>query len=260
MIKISTPLSLFLILSASLPGQNIRQPEPIPLPPPIAAPRDVPYPGTIGLMVDVTDIQRRIVKVHETIPVQPGRLTLLYPKWIPGTHSPTGPISKMAGLAITAGGKKLEWVRDPIEVFAFHVTVPAGVTTVDADFEYLASIKGREGRISFSSKIVDLAWNTVALYPAGYFSRRINYLPGIRLPEGWGFASALEVGSREGSVVHFKETSFNTLVDSPLYAGVNFKRVDLSTGADNHVFLDVFADSPADLEIKPEHWSSTRIW
>ena len=58
-------------------AQEIRQPEPVPLPPPIAAPRDVPYPGTIDLAVDVTDIQRRIVNVREKIPVQPGDITLL---------------------------------------------------------------------------------------------------------------------------------------------------------------------------------------
>ncbi len=233
-------------------AQKIREPEPAPLPPPIAAPRDRPYPGTIDLSVDITDIQRRILNVHETVPVQSDEVTLLYPKWIPGNHSPTGPISKLAGLVITANGKRIEWVRDRVDVYAFHVAVPVGVKTLELEFQYLAPLRAREGRISMSSKIVDLAWNTVVLYPAGYFSRDIHVSPSIKLPEGWQFASALEVDSHTGDAVRFKDTTLDTLVDSPLYSGVNFKRLDLSTGPGNPVFLDVFSDSPSNLEITSE--------
>src|SRR6185312_9778058 len=116
--------------------------------------------------------------------------------------------------------------------------------TLDVKFQYLAPLRAREGRISISDKIADLAWNTVVLYPAGYFSRRINFAPTLKLLPGWKFASALTVQSQEANLIRFKETPLNTLVDSPLYAGVNFKRVDLSTGTNNQVFLDVFADKP----------------
>ncbi len=233
-------------------AQKIHEPEPAPLPPPIAAPRETPYPGVIELLVDLTDNQRRIVNVHETIPVQAGDLTLLYPKWIPGNHSPTGPISKVAGLVVTANGTRLNWVRDRVDVYAFHIVVPPEVKSIDVDFQFLPPLRAREGRISLSSKIVDLAWNTVLLYPAGHFARCIAFSPTVKLPQGWQFASALEVKSHEANTVHFKETMLNTLVDSPLYAGMNYKRVDLSTGADNQVFLDVFSDSPADLAATPE--------
>jgi predicted metalloprotease with PDZ domain len=224
----------------------------VPLPPPISAPADVQYPGTIDLHVDLTDITHRVLNVRETIPVEAGKLTLLYPEWIPGNHSPTGPISKLAGLVITAEGKRLDWVRDPVNVFAFHVDVPRGVKSLEVTFQFLAPVKGTEGRISISSKIADLSWNEVVLYPAGHFSRRINYAPSIQLPEGWKFATALEVKSQEGNLIHFKDTALNTLVDSPLYAGVNFKRVDLSTDPGNRVYLDVFADTPEELAITPE--------
>lgn len=233
-------------------AQNIEEPKPAPLPAPIAAPQDRAYPGTIGLLVDITDVQRRIVNVEETVPVSGSEITLLYPEWIPGNHSPTGPISEFAGLEITAGGKRIDWVRDRVNVYAFHVAVPGGVKTLDVKYQYLPPVKKTEGRISFSSKIIDLAWNTVVLYPAGYFSRCITYSPSIKLPEGWQFASALEEGSRDGRFVHFKDVPLNTLVDSPLYAGVNYKRLDLSTGPDNQVFLDVFADSPANLAVTPD--------
>jgi predicted metalloprotease with PDZ domain len=238
--------------STAVNAQRSPGPEPVPLPAPIVAPVDTPYPGTISLLVDLTDITHRVMDVHEKVPVEAGKLTLLYPEWLPGTHSPTGPISKMAGLVVTAEGKHLDWLRDPVDVFAYHIDVPQGVKTLDVNFQFLAPLKPGEGRISFSSKIVDLSWNEVALYPAGHFSRQITYAPSIKLPEGWKFASALEVESQQGNLVHFKDTPFNTLVDSPLYAGVNFKRVDLSTDANNRVYLDVFADTPAELVMTPE--------
>lgn len=250
--SVTSATALFSLFCPRSFSQDIRQPEPAPLPPPIIAPRDVPYTGTIDLSVDVTDVQRRIANVQEKIPVRPGEITLLYPQWIPGNHSPTGPISKIAGLIVTANGKRIQWVRDRVNVYAFHIEVPAGVSTLDVAFQFLAPMRAAQGRISFSSKILDLAWNTVVLYPAGYFARQIQFAPSIKLPNGWQFASALEVGSQSGGVVRFKDTPLNTLVDSPLYAGVNYKRLDLSTGPDNQVFLDVFADSPANLAFTPE--------
>ncbi|MGH9407193.1 MAG: M61 family metallopeptidase [Terriglobia bacterium] len=241
-------------LACTLPAysQATAGPEPVPLPPPVTAPADTRYMGTIGLMVDATDFTHRVLSVREVIPVQPGALTLLYPEWIPGNHSPTGPMSELAGLELTANGKRIGWKRDRVNMYAFHIDVPAGVRNLDARFQYLAPVRGNEGRVTFSSKILDLSWNTVALYPAGHFSRDIEFEPAIRLPEGWHFASALEVASQSGNRVDFKSTSFNTLVDSPLYAGVNYRRENLSTGPGNQVFLDVFADSPKDLAITPE--------
>ena len=244
--------ALSIAFTAAAHAQNSPGPQPIPLPPPIATPADTPYPGTISLLVDLTDITRRIVEVHETVPVEPGKLTLLYPEWIPGSHSPTGSISKLGGLVVTAEGKRLNWVRDPVNVFAFHIEVPQGVKSLDVNFQFLAPVKPAEGRISISSNFADLSWNTVVLYPAGHFSRRIDYAPSVKLPEGWKFATALDVTSQDGSLVHFKNTTLNTLVDSPLYAGVNYNRVDLSTDADNKVYLDVFADTAAELVMTPE--------
>lgn len=246
-------LSLFLA-AVPLFAQPIRQPQPAPLPPPIVAPQNRPYPGVIRLQTDITDVQDRVVQVREIIPVKPGEVTLLYPEWIPGNHAPTGPISKLAGLVITANGKRLPWVRDRVNVYAFHVQVPPAVSEIDVKFQFLARMRPHEGdggRISFTSQMIDLSWNTVALYPAGYFSRDINFSPSIKLPDGWHFATALTTLSHNGDLVRFKTVPFNTLVDSPLYAGVNYKRLDLSTGPKNQVFLDVFADSPSDLKITP---------
>jgi predicted metalloprotease with PDZ domain len=231
-------------------GQNTAGPQPAALPAPVPPPLDKPYPGTISLSVDLTNVNARVLNVHETIPVKPGKVTLLYPQWLPGTHSPSNLVANLAGLVITADGKRVPWMRDRVNMWAFHIDVPNGASALDLNFQYLAPIDPKQGRIS--TKIADVTWNSVLLYPAGYFARRIQFAPELRLPEGWKFATALEVKSQNGNVIQFKETSLNTLVDSPLYAGVNYKHMDLSTGPDNLVYLDVFADKPEQLEITPE--------
>ena len=239
-----------IVLTTAVYAQNSPGPQPAPLPPPILAPADTPFPGTISLAVDLTNVTDRVLNVHETVPAKAGKITLLYPEWLPGTHSPSNPIVNLAGLVVTANGKRVNWARDRVNMYAFHIQVPQGATALEVNFQYLAPQKPKEGRIS--SKFADLTWNSVLLYPAGYFSRRITFAPSVRLPNGWKFATALEMKSQDGNLVTFKDATLNTLVDSPLYAGVNFKRVDLSTGADNQVFLDVFADKPEQLEITPE--------
>ncbi len=247
--------AVLLVLSLSSYAQNQKYagPQPVPLPPAIAEPLDIPYPGTITLDVDVTDTARHIVHVHETVPVaKPGDLVLLLPKWLPGHHSPTGPISKIAGVTFTAHGKSLRWVRDQVEVFAFHVDVPPDTKSVDVDFQYLSPIRKAEGRMEISDQIVDLEWTSTLLYPAGYFSRQIQVTPSVEIPSGWKFATALETEVQRGNKVRFKSTTLNTLVDSPLYAGQNYNRIDLSTDVNNRVYLNLFGDKPADVVLSPE--------
>ena len=232
-------------------AQDSAGPQPVPLPPPVVAPADTAYSGTISLIVDITNITDRVINVHETIPVTGGEITLLYPEWLPGTHSPSNPLVNMAGLTVSANGRRVDWIRDRVNVYAFHIDLPQDVKTLEVNFQYLAPQKPQQGRIS--SNFANLSWNTALLYPAGYFSRRIQFAPTLKLPAGWRFATALEVKSQDGNSVQFKDTTLNTLVDSPVYAGVNYKRVDLSSSPDaNQVFLDVFADKPADLAITPE--------
>src|SRR5437867_11381422 len=174
--------------------QQSARPEPKAAPAAIAAPRDIPYAGTIRLTVDATDIDRHIFIVRESIPVRGGdSLVLFYPQWLPGNHSPTGRIDKLAGLTIRANGMPVEWRRDTVNVFAFHVAVPANVTALDAEFQYLSPVDTDEGRIVMTPEMLNLQWNAVGLYPAGYFTRQIMVEPSVRLPDNWQFATALEV-------------------------------------------------------------------
>ncbi len=247
------------VFSAAAPAFAEDQPQPAAPTPAIASPQDLPYPGVIRLAVDATDLSHAIFVVHETVPVSgPGPLTLLYPKWLPGNHSPTGPIDKLAGLVITANGQRIEWRRDPVDVYAFHVDVPAGVGALDLNFQFLSPVSGREGRIMMTPDMLSLEWNTLALYPAGYFSRQIQVEASVTLPEGFKPATALETASAAGATTTFKPASFNTLVDSPLIAGRNFRAFDLDPGGPARVSLDVIADRPDELAAAPEQITAHR--
>ncbi len=233
-------------------------PVPLPMPPAIPAPQDTPYPGTLRLTVDATDATRGIFRVHETVPVaQAGPVVLLFPKWLPGNHGPSGPIDKLAGLTIHAGAAKIAWTRDVVDVYAFRVTVPAGIRAIDLDFQFLSPVEKSEGRVVMTGEMLNLQWDAVALYPAGYFSRQIMIQPSVRLPAGWKFGTALETAS-SGAVTTFKPVSFNTLVDSPIFAGKYFARLDLDPGAKVPVHMDMVADQPDELVVSPAQLQAHR--
>ena len=248
----------WLLLAAS-PAALADQPQPLAYPPAIPAPKDVAWPGTIALAVDITDTARHVVSVRETVPVQhKGDLVLLYPEWVPGDHGPTGPLADLAGLDIRSGGEKLAWVRDTVNVHAFHVPVPDGATSLDVRFQYLSPPTTREGRVEMTPEMVDLAWNSVVLYPAGVFSRGITVQPSLSYPKGWKLATALEHQDGWDGAETFKPTTLNTLVDSPLYAGRYMARVDLAPGATVPVHLNIFADRPQDLVMSADQLAKHR--
>lgn len=213
--------------------------------PAIPAARDVAWPGgTIRLEVDASDNLRRIVRVRETIAVaRSGPLILLSPQWIPGHHAPRGEIEKIAGLHFSADGQPLNWRRDPVNVYAFHLTVPEGAKTVVAEFQYLAATQPDQGRIKIASALMNLQWDNLSFYPAGYAARRIPVQAEIRYPAGWKDATALR-GTRTGDSVAYAATDYETLMDSPIFAGQFAATHDLG----QNVHLSIVADSAAELK------------
>ena len=236
--------SLCLLLSAALPCATFAQAT-VPV-----ANHD--FPGTIQLAVDATDLSRRIYQVRERIPVQAGPLKLWYPQWIPGNHAPTGPINQFAGLLISGNGQRLAWRRDPLDMYAFELEIPAGVTAIDIEFQSLSPTASDQGRVAMTTELMSVQWSRLLLYPAGFDARRIRFAPSLRLPPGWRFGSALEPVGSEGDLHRFQPLALVDLVDSPVYAGRHFKRYDLDPGAKAPVHLDVVADAPELLEAKPE--------
>ena len=210
---------------------------------------DGDWPGTISLQVDASDIDRRIQRVRERIPVRPGPLVLWYPKWIPGHHSPTGPINQFAGLMVKGNGARIPWTRDDVDMYAFHLDVPPGVEAIDIEFQYLSPTAKDQGRVAMTPDMLDLQWHRVLLYPAGYDTSRIRIEPSLALPQGWQSASALQVVARDGGTLRYAPVTVTALVDSPVYAGRNYRRIALDADAKQPVFLDAFADSPEQLEV-----------
>jgi predicted metalloprotease with PDZ domain len=216
----------------------------------IAVPVDHPFKGSIHLEVDARDVERRVMHVRETITGLGSDAVLLYPKWLPGTHAPEGPIDRLAGLTISAGGKPLSWTRDTVEVYAFRPHLPAGTTEVEVDFDYLAPTSAKVGAAQVTRDMLILEWNNVLLYPAGYFARQITVAASVVVPTGWKLASALEQTGSDGGHTVFGPVSLEKLMDSPAYAGRYARRIDLD--AATGVFLDVFADRPDLLDASPE--------
>jgi predicted metalloprotease with PDZ domain len=242
-------------LAAASPAPAQPGPLPQPAPPAAAAPepRDIPYPGVLRLDVDATDVERRIFRVRQDIPITgAGPVTLLYPQWVPGGHSPRNAIDKVAGLVIRANGQALAWTRDPANVFAFQITPPAGATSLEVEFQYVSPTAADQGRVVMTPEMLNAQWISLALYPSGYFTRRIPVDASIRLPAGWTFATALETVASDAGAVRFKRTDFETLADSPLFAGRHFRRFDLDTGGKSPVRLHVFADRQELLAATPD--------
>jgi predicted metalloprotease with PDZ domain len=212
-------------------------------------PRDLAYPGHITLDVDATDVQRGIFRVRETIPVaHAGRFTLLFPKWVPGNHAPTARIERLAGLLVSAGGRRLHWSRDPVDMHAFHVEVPNGVRMLDVRFDYLSATNGVEGRVVMTPEMLNLQWFSLVLYPSGHFARRIRVEPRVTLPDGWQLTTQMEIASRSGAVTRFAPVSLEMLLDSPIFAGRHFRRFALGEFDGAPAFLDVVADSARQLD------------
>jgi predicted metalloprotease with PDZ domain len=239
--------ALLLATTAPATAQN-SAPQPVPIVDTIPEARDVAYPGTMLLDVDATDTQRGIFRVKQTIPVaKSGHMVLLYPKWLQGKHGPRGEIEKLTGLQIRANGKPLAWKRDPVDVFAFHIDVPTGAKKLDLEFQFASATSGDQGRIVMTPAMMSLQFNSMSLYPAGYFVRRIPVQAKVKYPEGWSAASGLP-SKATGATYAYEKTNYEVLVDSPVLAGRYYRPIELSP----RVTLDVFADSPEELEAKPE--------
>lgn len=223
--------------------------------PPIAAPQNVAYGGEMRVHADMTDIDRRIIRVTQTVPVsKAGDLVLLMPKWLPGKHHPHQQnIIRLAGLKVTSGGKNIGWTRDVVDMYAFHINVPKGAKSVELSFEYLAPTTANAGRTVITSEMANLEWEFASLYPAGYYASKIPVKVSVKLPEGWQAGTALEVESTSAdNTITYKSTDYETLIDSPMFAGKYFKRVLLSEDGKPPVYLNAVADKEEWLNISDE--------
>jgi predicted metalloprotease with PDZ domain len=210
--------------------------------------------GPIPIRIDASDAGRRLFHVKMTMPAKPGPMTLLYPQWIPGEHGPTGPILNMVGFVVSTGGKTIPWRRDDVNMFAYHVDVPAGATAIDVVFDFISPSEssGFSSGASATTELAVISWNQLLLYPEGADPDTLQYQANLKLPGSWKFGTALPIQRESGSEIEFKPAGLATLIDSPLSAGAHFKTIELGSDRGVPHYLHIAADSDRALEASDE--------
>jgi predicted metalloprotease with PDZ domain len=204
----------------------------------------------IQITADLSDAPRKLYHAEVDIPVQPGPVSLTTPKWIPGNHRPTGPVDEITGVVFTANGKVLPWRRDDEDLYQFHVTIPAGVTTLHAHLDCIVTAR-------ISQKLAVLEWEKLLLYPANTPVKEISIQPSVKVPEGWGIGTALtptdgyDPQHPKGGLTHFAATTVEQLEDSPVITGQYFHEFPLAPEVTPKHYIDVVADFPEDSQLRP---------
>jgi len=208
----------------------------------------------VRIAVDLREAPRRIFHAKMEFPVTPGPLTLVYPKWIPGEHGPNGPIVEVAGVQFRANGKEVPWLRDSVDMFAYHCDVPPGVTMLEVSLDFLSpkEVTGLAANPAATAQLAILNWNLVLLYPKGAKSDDITYVAKLQLPAGWKYGTALPVARETAESIEFQPASLTTLVDSTVLAGAHFRTIELSKGQKPEHRIHLAADSAIATEATPE--------
>jgi len=209
----------------------------------------------VVMEVDARQAPLRLFHARLVIPAAPGRLALVYPKWIPGEHGPTGPVTDLAGVTIKAGGNQIGWRRDELEMYRIICEVPKGVSEVELALDFLSAPPAEQGFSSAASTTTNLAvisWNQLLLYPELSRPRELSFEVSLKLPQGWSFSTALAVAQNSEAGIRFEKASLERLIDSPLLCGVNFRRVDITPPDEVPHFIDIACDSRAGLAMTGE--------
>jgi len=205
----------------------------------------------IQITADLSDVPGRVFHAEVDLPVTAGPLTLTTPKWIPGQHMPYGPVGNIVGVVFTANDQPLVWRRDDVDLYQFHMTIPAGVTMLHVHLDCIVVA-------NVSRKTAVLDWENLLLYPANMPVRDISIEPSVIVPAGWGVGTALTpVGNSlypvpaAGSVTHFAVTNVEQLQDSPIMTGQYFREFVLAPEISPKHYIDVVSDLPEDSNLRP---------
>jgi len=210
----------------------------------------------IQITADLSEAPRKLYHAEVDIPVTAGPLTLITPKWIPGHHSPGGPVADITGVVFTANGNTLAWRRDDVDLYQFHLTVPAGVTSIHAHLDCITTF--------VTNNLAVLEWERLLLYPAGIPVRDIPIQASVNVPVGWGIGTSLTPISAydpqhpAGGMVHYAATTVEMLEDSPIMTGAYFHEYALAPELTPKHYIDVVGDSAEVVEIRPAvlaHWN-----
>ncbi len=210
----------------------------------------------IQITADLTEAPRKLFHAEIEIPVTAGPLALTTPQWIPGHHGPGGPVADITGVVFTADGKTLPWRRDDVDLYQFHLTVPAGVSSLHAHLDCIST--------NVTNNLAVLEWEKLLLYPASIPVREIAVQASVNVPAGWGIGTSLTPISAydpqhpAGGMVHYAATTVEMLEDSPIMTGAYFHEYALAPDVTPKHYIDVIGDAPEDVQIRPtvlEHWN-----
>jgi predicted metalloprotease with PDZ domain len=217
----------------------------------------------IQITADLSEAPRRLYHAEIDLPVKAGPATFITPQWIPGNHAPTGPVAHITGIVFYANGKPIEWRRDDVNLYEYHVTVPAGVTSIHAHLD--AIVPDRVSR-----HLACLEWERFLLYPANIPTKDIAVIPSVTVPAGWGIGTALTPTSTSApppttgileeahhptagaTTTHYAATTVEQLEDSPVITGQYFHEYPLATDVTPKHYIDVVADEAEDSVLRPE--------
>jgi predicted metalloprotease with PDZ domain len=217
----------------------------------------------LRIEVDARDLPRKLLHSRIQLSCRPGVLGLWYPKWVPGTHAPCGPVQNVAGLVIeAAGGKVIPWKRDEVEPYRVECVIPAGVDTVTVRLDTICNEPAvlAAGYLSFGNRSVGVInWNTCVMYPEGLSSDQVSVDLRLRLPRDWKFASALRaygktINGGKSPLVEtaFQRVSLTELLDRPLIGGEHLRTIALETGKYPPALFHVVSESASALELSPK--------
>ncbi|HLY97720.1 MAG TPA: M61 family peptidase [Candidatus Angelobacter sp.] len=208
----------------------------------------------IMILLDATRAPEKILHAELQIPVRPGPLKLAYPEWIPGEHGPTGPVVDLTGLQFFANGQRLTWRRDLVDMYSFHLTIPAGVDKLEVRLDEVlpAPPEGFSSGASTTAQLAVLSWNQVLLYQPGAHTDDIPITASLKLPAGWHYGTALPVQGEGNGVINFQTVALTTLVDSPVLTGAHFRRIPLTPEGPIQHYIDEASDSDSALQMSAE--------
>jgi len=191
------------------------------------------HAADLTIHLDARDVARKRIHTEMTLAVAPGATTLVFPEWIPGEHSPSGPLDSMIGLVIEGNGQRLAWSRDPLDIFALRLNVPRGTNELHITLDSGLSTEGDGFTASptSSDQLAVLPINEFVLYQKGRDAENIRTVLTVIPPQGWGVATALDTKPGSGGGFELEEASLTRVIDSPVQIGRYMKRVDLPGSA-----------------------------
>jgi predicted metalloprotease with PDZ domain len=208
--------------------------------------------SSLRVHVDARDVPRHLLHARLVIPAAPGPLTLVYPKWIPGEHSPNGPLIDVAGLRVTSGGREVSWKRDPKELYAFHLDVPKSSREIEVAFDVILPFPGGRRLVMSTPNLALLEWNRVLFYPGREDPETLPVEATLELPEGWTHGTVLDAARTSKKRVTFRPVPLTELVDSPVLMGRHLRSIRLAPDLDAPHYIHLAADAPEHLEAPPE--------